>query len=599
MGKASSSGLVDTLRDKLTRRGRASTVPSRLRDSDGERPPRGAGGKQRGGGRGGGCSSTDRTRVQKLRSITDIGGWPRTSSSEVPSTGGTAGEDDEDEEEYEQEGEDSESEEVQCEERATEDREEFEGEQRADGEEGEEEGTGEEGWLRGVATLPRRPATEAEKTLIIPKGTNNWEIVGEGRIPNGVITILLRKYWPGLFNPRPDADPPCEERVLAVRWHHYKAARLFDHGTHAQAVRDRFWEFYRVAEGDKARADKVFEAAAALRLRQMPYEARWVAITQFYHTILRQKMTKSKARAERPPLTKEQYMDVIPGWCNGKADGWSALVDRWLGEDESFAATSTINTKNRGSDGTHIQGNRSHHRFKKHKEAVLKRPISHIEAWSLGRVRKDPKKGESPYYGKSEEHLTNYKASFIERNPPGVDPIASETDETAMVMSAHGRPHGRSGVLDGVFQPAISYVQLRTSSTGASAANPSRARPSRSKEEEAYSRYVKTYRQEFAEHEAKRVRVEEYRAQQLQNMYIWMESGTRAAPMGPAPPNPGPTPVMLTMEEFLTRGDDETLGSGQASYTPGDGTPASGSPMTPVHNPGGGGSTSCRGSPLF
>lgn len=117
-------------------------------------------------------------------------------------------------------------------------------------------------------------------------------------------------------------------------------------------------------------------------------------------------------------------------------------------------------------------------------EAVLKRPISHIEAWSLGRVRKDPKKGESPYYGKSEEHLTNYKASFIERNPPGVDPIASETDETAMVMSAHGRPHGRSGVLDGVFQPAISYVQLRTSSTGASAANPSRARPSRSKEEE-------------------------------------------------------------------------------------------------------------------
>ena len=34
---------------------------------------------------------------------------------------------------------------------------------------GEEE-AGREGWLRGVAQLPRLPATEEEKTLIIPYG---------------------------------------------------------------------------------------------------------------------------------------------------------------------------------------------------------------------------------------------------------------------------------------------------------------------------------------------------------------------------------------------------------------------------------------------
>lgn len=85
-------------------------------------------------------------------------------------------------------------------------------------------------------------------------------------------------------------------------------------------------------------------------------------------------------------------------------------------------------------------------------------------------------------------------------------------------------------------------------------------------------------------------------------LFVGKKNGTRAPSMGPPPPNPGPAPVMLTIEEFLARGDDGTPGSGHGSNvggTPGDGTPASRIPVTPVHNPGGDASTSRPGSPLF
>lgn len=103
---------------------------------------------------------------------------------------------------------------------------------------------------------------------------------------------------------------------------------------------------------------------------------------------MHQKMSKKEARKERPQLTKEQYLAVIPGWCNGKDDAWAALVDMWLGEDADFAAKSKINRKNGGSDGTHSQGNRSHHRYKKHKESVLEKPLTYrgLVVWLSARL---------------------------------------------------------------------------------------------------------------------------------------------------------------------------------------------------------------------
>jgi hypothetical protein len=86
--------------------------------------------------------------------------------------------------------------------------------------------------------------------LIICFLCSNWKFVSgvKGRLPNGIITILLKKYWPGMFNPRPNVDPPCEERVLATSWAHYKVAEYAGLGgpndpviTCAEAVRRGFW----------------------------------------------------------------------------------------------------------------------------------------------------------------------------------------------------------------------------------------------------------------------------------------------------------------------------------------------------------------------
>jgi hypothetical protein len=42
------------------------------------------------------------------------------------------------------------------------------------------------------------------------------------------------------------------------------------------------------------------------------------------------------------------------------------LVDLWVGEDAEFMAQSMKNRENRGKDGTHNAGNRSHDRYKAH-----------------------------------------------------------------------------------------------------------------------------------------------------------------------------------------------------------------------------------------
>jgi hypothetical protein len=95
--------------------------------------------------------------------------------------------------------------------------------------------------------------------LIICLLCSNWKFVSpvKGRLPNGIITILLKKYWPGMFNPKPNVTPRCEERVLATTWAHYKVAELAgldEPGdddtviTCAEAVRRGFWvSFFRSA----------------------------------------------------------------------------------------------------------------------------------------------------------------------------------------------------------------------------------------------------------------------------------------------------------------------------------------------------------------
>lgn len=228
----------------------------------------------------------------------------------------------------------------------------------------------------------------------------------------------------------------------------------------------------------------------------------------------------------------------------------------------------------------------------------MKLQISDLKAWELGRVRKKPKKGEGKYYGRSGDHLTAYEGEFHRRNGEHPNPIESKTDETAVVVSRHGKPHGRHPLLNAVIQPTITYSQVRSSSTSASTTNPTRARRSRSREEDdAYFRCLNIFRQECAEHDSKVRALEEYRVTQMENVYSALQNGTPVPPMGPPPPNPEPYPQLITIEEFLARGTG-TPGSHGSNVDGGSSTPASRSPVTTLRLGGGRApSPSTRGSP--
>jgi hypothetical protein len=49
-----------------------------------------------------------------------------------------------------------------------------------------------------------------------------------------------------------------------------------------------------------------------------------------------------------------------------KEDAWATLAAMWVGENAEFNAVSERNRRNRGKEGTHIQGNRNHDRYKEH-----------------------------------------------------------------------------------------------------------------------------------------------------------------------------------------------------------------------------------------
>ena len=68
---------------------------------------------------------------------------------------------------------------------------------------------------------------------------SNWIYSKGVRIPNGLITVLLKLYWPGLYCPDPVRQP--DRRVLATSWDHWEAALHADHGTHAKAMITTFW----------------------------------------------------------------------------------------------------------------------------------------------------------------------------------------------------------------------------------------------------------------------------------------------------------------------------------------------------------------------
>ncbi|KAM0826553.1 hypothetical protein ACQ4PT_068803 [Festuca glaucescens] len=338
-------------------------------------------------------------------------------------------------------------------------------EEGARGEEGEEDGyeegaRGEEGeevprkaiWVRGSATLPDAPKTEEGKLVVYVEKP-------EGRRPSGILSIILKKYWPGLYRITPDAP-----QKLALKWEDYHAApcgvfTTTQDGrqivpTCGQVVLRTFWEHYKVsADTDQQEATKVLELMAKKNLRDMFYHTRKLAISHYF---AKQGKRRNKDR-------------ICPTWCLNKKDGWSALVSFWT-EDEKFKAKSIQNKANRGKGGTHNQGNKPFPLYEKDMVAANGgQEIPRLQVWQTAHKKKVLVEGKVVYYGKTEVSVENYKKAFKSLRGEDSDPLSEPLDEMAVMISGGGKPHGRTSILNEVHKPTITLPQIRhmTSSSGA------------------------------------------------------------------------------------------------------------------------------------
>ncbi|KAM0909155.1 hypothetical protein ACQ4PT_014976 [Festuca glaucescens] len=331
-----------------------------------------------------------------------------------------------------------------------------EGARGEEGEEGEEDGyeesgRGEEGedvpgkalWVRGSATLPDAPKTEEGKLVVYVEKPEALGPVGtRGHRPSGILTILLKKYWPGLYRTIPDGP-----QKLALKWEDYHAApcRVMTTTTQdgrqivptcAEVVLRTFWEHYKVSTGtDQREATAVLELMAKKNLRDTFYHIRKLAISHYF---AEQRKRRNKDRVIAENLTIEDdtgWERICPPWCVNKKDGWCALVCYWT-EDEDFKAKSIQNKANRGKGGTHNKGNKPFPLYEKDMVASNGgQEIPRIQVWQTAHKKKELVEGKVVYYGKTEVSVESYKKAFKSLRGEDSDPLSEPLDKMAVMIS--------------------------------------------------------------------------------------------------------------------------------------------------------------------
>ena len=69
------------------------------------------------------------------------------------------------------------------------------------------------------------------------------------------------------------------------------------------------------------------------------------------------------------------------------------------------------------------------------------------------------------YFGSSQEDLLSYCSTVQAFYPEVDDPIHEETDETSLILSGHGRQHGRLRILEKVAKPTTSLTRIKATLT--------------------------------------------------------------------------------------------------------------------------------------
>ncbi|KAM0861342.1 hypothetical protein ACQ4PT_045956 [Festuca glaucescens] len=479
-------------------------------------------------------------------------------------------------------------------------------EEGARGEEGEEgqDVPGNALWTRGSATLPDLPKTEEGKWVVYLEKHDSLGLLttGMGRKPSGIVTVLLKKYWPGLY--RAVSDGPDGPKKLALKWDDYHAApcgvmtTTTEDGrrvapTCAQVVLRTFWEFYKLSSGmDHQEATAVLEKMAKKNLRDALYHVRKLAITHYF---AEKGKRKNKDRVIAENLTIEDdagWQSICPTWCVNKKDGWCALVRYWT-DDEEFKARSIQNKANRGSGGTHNQGNKPFPLYEKDMVAANGgQEIPRIQVWQAAHKKKELVEGKVVYYGKTEESVDSYKKAFKSLHGEDSDPLSEPFDEMAVMISGHGKPHGRTSILNEVHKPTITLPRIRNMTSSSGVCMPPRPRrltqtSDDARMTEAYEQLQEEFQHKMHEYEVANSASREHMQEQTKALFAALTAGA-PPPQYVEPPVVPPLPKMPTKVEFLAQFHGGTPGSSTHSNNP-FGRSAASSPdaspaeRTPLH----------------
>jgi hypothetical protein len=151
--------------------------------------------------------------------------------------------------------------------------------------------------------------------------------------------------------------------------------------------------------------------------------------------------------------------------------------------------------ENRGTGGTHCAGNRDYTRFKGKKVCIymerpsfISRHVSFVvrltflfamqvaeappgvvlhdaQIYDMMRTKQKPNPAlpQPQYYGNAKAAKEDYCDMVKSRHPEVDDPLSIPVDEESLVLSGHGRPHGRFPFLNKAVKPtpATSYTRLK------------------------------------------------------------------------------------------------------------------------------------------
>jgi hypothetical protein len=102
--------------------------------------------------------------------------------------------------------------------------------------------------------------------------------------------------------------------------------------------------------------------------------------------------------------------------------------------------------------------------------------IPELQVWKAAHKKKELVGGKVAYYGNAPEKINKYTETFKKLHGEDSDPLSQPLDETAVMISGGGKPHGRTSILYAVHKPTITLPRIRHITSSSDVCMPPRPR---------------------------------------------------------------------------------------------------------------------------